>query len=486
MHTVQHSPTPGLWRTVAATSLGFVLVQLDVSIVNIGLPRIGASFSIGTAGLAWVVDAYALAFASLMLSAGSLGDRFGARRGFVLGFILFIAASLGCGLSPDGSALIAARATQGVGAAALVPSSLALLNNACQGDTKRRARAVGLWTAAGSVALAAGPVLGGLMIDWFGWRAIFLVNLPIGLLGICMTIRWVEETERGAGAFDLPGQILAAVALCGLTGAVIEAGASGWGHPPAIVLASIAIVAGAAFLCVEGRVQQPMLPLAFFRTQGFATSTLVGFVINFVLYGAIFAFNLFLQNGAGFDPSRSGLAFLPFPLALLAANLCAGPLIARLGPRVPMAAGLVGGATGFLLLSTVDNGTPWLAMVPGLIILPAGIGTAVPPMTTTLLSCVPRPRAGVASGVLNTVRQAGGAIGVALFGTFLAHQGVSGMHRAFLLALVLLAATSVLAFLRNAASQSPSVYADAHRKKATAGGITSSRSRDQRLRRIQP
>jgi DHA2 family methylenomycin A resistance protein-like MFS transporter len=436
-----------LWLTIAATSLGFVLVQLDVSIVNVGLARIGASLGVGMAGLEWVVDAYTLAFASLMLSAGSLGDRLGARRGFILGFGLFIGASFVCGMAPNPAALIAARAAQGIGAAGLVPLSLALLNHACHGDGQLRARAVGLWTAAGSVALAAGPVLGGLMTDSFGWRSIFLVNIPLGLIGIWMTARWVEETESEEGALDPLGQVLAVISLCAITGLVIEGGASGWAGSVVILLAVVAIATGAAFLLVEARIKQPMLPLGFFRLPSFSPATLVGFAVNLTLYGAIFAFNLFLQRLAGYSPTLSGLAFLPFPAALFAANLCAGRLVARFGPRLPMAAGLAVAAMGFALLSAVSVESPWLAMLPGLIVLPAGIGTAVPAMTTALLSCVPRHRAGVASGVLNTVRQSGGAIGVALFGSLLAHEGASGMHQAFVLALALLGATSVLALI---------------------------------------
>jgi DHA2 family methylenomycin A resistance protein-like MFS transporter len=445
MHSAPISALPRLWLTILATSLGFVLVQLDVSIVNIGLARIGTRLGVGMAGLEWVVDAYALSFASLMLSAGSLGDRLGARRSFIAGFALFVGASFACGIASGAAALIAARAVQGVGAAALVPSSLALLNHACHGDGQRRARAVGLWTAAGSVALAAGPVLGGLTIDTLGWRSIFLANVPIGVIGIWMTRRWVEETEVGNSALDPAGQALGAIALCAMTSAVVEGGASGIARPVVLALAALALAAGGVFLLVEARARQPMLPLAFFRLPGFSPATVVGFVVNFTLYGAIFAFNLFLQRLAHYSPLGSGLAFLPFPAALLVANLCAGPLVARYGARLPMAAGLALAAAGFALLSTVTARTTWLHMLPGLIALPAGIGTAVPAMTTALLSSVPRQRAGVASGVLNTVRQAGGAIGVALFGSLLAHDGASGMHVAFLLALVLLAATSLLA-----------------------------------------
>lgn len=434
-----------LLLTTIATSVGFVLVQLDVSIVNIALARIGASFGVDVAALEWIVDAYALAFASLMLSAGALGDRIGARRTFVLGFGLFICASLACGIAPSAAALIAARTVQGMGAAALVPSSLALLNHACRGNGRARAHAVGLWTAAGSVALAAGPILGGVMVDWLGWRSIFLVNVPVGIAGVWLTLRWVEDTEPGVGALDPYGQALGVIVLATLTAAVIEGGAHGWTRGPTAVLLLTGGASAAAFLWIEARARQPMLPLEFFKLPTFSAATVIGFAINFTLYGAIFAFNLFLQRVAGYSPSRAGLAFLPFPLALLIANLCAGPLVARFGPRVPMVIGLAMAALGFRLLSEVGAATPWVAMLPGLLVLPVGIGTAVPAMTTALLASVPRSRSGVASGVLNTVRQAGGAVGVALFGSFFASAGAPGMRQSFVLAVALLGAASLLA-----------------------------------------
>jgi DHA2 family methylenomycin A resistance protein-like MFS transporter len=442
-----HRSLKGLTPTLVATSLGFVLVQLDVSIVNVGLARIGADLGLGVAGLEWIVDAYTLAFAALMLSAGALADRVGARRAFIAGFALFTAASLGCGIAPDAATLIVARTLQGVGAAGLVPSSLALLNHACRGDHETRAHAVGLWTAAGSVAMAAAPVVGGLMIDCVGWRSIFLVNVPIGLIGIFLTARHVGEADRGAGALDPFGQMAGIVALSAATAAVIEGGSPGSPARLALGLAVTAVLAGAAFLMIETRVAQPMLPLGFFRLPGFSAATSVGFVVNLTLYGAIFVFNIFLQRLADYSPSASGLAFLPFPVALLAANLWAGPIVARLGSRIPMTAGLLVAALGFAMLTGVKPSTPWLAMVPGLIVIPAGIGTAVPAMTTALLGCVDRARAGIASGVLNTVRQTGGAIGVAWFGSLLARGGASGLHFAFLVAPALLVAASLVALL---------------------------------------
>ncbi len=229
MSTARASRRRGLGLVVVATSLGFVLVQLNVSILNVALARIGAALGTGVAGLQWVVDAYTIAFASLMLSAGALGDRIGARRAYLSGLVLFVVASLGCGLAPGIGTLIAVRAIQGIGASLLVPCSLALLTHACHGDATTRARAISLWTAAASVSLAAGPVIGGVLIDTFGWRSIFLINLPIGAAGLWLTQAFVEDTPQHHSGFDWMGQTLALVTLLVLTGTVIEAGAFGIG-----------------------------------------------------------------------------------------------------------------------------------------------------------------------------------------------------------------------------------------------------------------
>jgi MFS transporter, DHA2 family, methylenomycin A resistance protein len=307
------------------------------------------------------------------------------------------------------------------------------------------------------------------LIDGFGWRSIFLINAPVGLAGIWLTLSRVEETEPGAASLDPLGQALGVISLCAITAAAIDWGASGRAGPQAILLALAGLVAAAAFLWVEARTKRPMLPLEFFRLQNFSPATAVGFVVNFTLYGAIFTLNLFLQRLAGYSPGWSGLAFLPFPVSLLFANLCAGPLVVRFGPRAPMVAGLAVAAVGFVLLSAVGAGTPWFGMLPGLITLPAGIGIAVPAMTSALLGSVPRSRSGVASGVLNTVRQAGGAMGVALFGSFFATGGASGMSRSFWLAAVLIGGASLLA-LYGIAARGPSEQAmSAHSTKKKIG-----------------
>jgi MFS transporter, DHA2 family, methylenomycin A resistance protein len=415
--------------TTLTVSLGFVLVQLDVSIVNVALASIAGSIHTGVTGLQWIVDSYALAFASLLLSAGALGDRVGACRTFVGGLALFLLGSLGCGLAPDTVGLIAARVVQGIGASALVPCSLALLNHAACGDATARARAISLWTAAGSVGLALGPVLGGVLVTAFGWRSIFFVNLPIAAGGISLAYRFVDEAPVHAGGGDWLGQVLATVSLFGLTAAVIEAGPLGWTTPLVCAASALAVVGFGAFVATEHASSQPMLPLGFFRDSAFAAATLVGFLLNLAVYGALFVLALYFRQTHHLSALLTGVALLPLAIAVFVANIAAGWLI---------------GSAGAWLLRNIGAMTPYDAILPGLLLLPFGIGLAVPIMTTVVLGTVPRSRAGIASGVLNSVRQAGGAIGVAMFGSLMASSG-SGIAEAFTVSAGLLTSGAAIA-----------------------------------------
>jgi MFS transporter, DHA2 family, methylenomycin A resistance protein len=431
--------------TIAATSLGFALVQLDVSVLNVALARIGAALGTGVTGLQWVVDAYTIAFASLLLAAGALGDRIGARGAYVGGLALFAVASVACGLAPGAGVLIVSRAVQGMGAALLVPCSLTLLTHACGDDAAARGRAISLWTAAATVALSAGPVLGGILVDTLGWRSIFLINVPIGVIGIWLTRRFVAETPAAGGGFDLAGQVLALLTLLSLTGAVIEGGRLGFASPFVLSGLGLAVLCAIGFVAVEARGRTPMLPLGFFRDRTFSAAMLVGLFINLTLYGALFVLGLYLQQVHGYSPMTAGLAFLPFPIALGIANLAAGPIGARFGNRLPMVVGLIVGGVGYWLLRHLDATTPYAAMLPGLVVIPLGVGLAVPLMTSALLSTVPRARSGMASGVLNTVRQAGGGIGVALFGALMAVGGITGIRDVFVISAGLLACAALIA-----------------------------------------
>jgi DHA2 family methylenomycin A resistance protein-like MFS transporter len=428
--------------TIAATALGFVLVQLDVSIVNVALPAMGRELHSGVAGLQWVVDAYTVTFAALLLSGGALGDRIGARRAYLAGFVAFVCASIACGFASTAAALIAARVVQGAGAALLIPSSLALINHAYGNDAGERAKAIGLWTAAGSVALAAGPIAGGVLIESIGWRSIFFVNAPLGAIGLWLTLRWVAETPAGKRAFDFPGQVLGIIALGLLIAGVIAAGATGWNAPFVVWSFAATVLFGSAFIFTEARSRTPMLPLDLFGRAGFSAPAIVGFAINLTLYGQIFVLSLFWQRTQGYTPLQTGLAFLPFCVALGFANVVTGRIVASRGPRLPMIAGLAIAAAGYLLLLPIDVHVPYGLLLPGTIVIPLGIGLAVPAMTTALLAAVEKERSGIASGVLNAVRQAAGALGVALLGALAVH-GIAGVR----LGLVVSAALVGLALL---------------------------------------
>lgn len=406
---------------LAAASFGFTIVQLDVTIVNVALDAIGREFSAPTASLQWVVDAYALLLAALLLSAGTLGDRFGPRRVFLAGLGLFAVSSAACGLAQDAGQLIASRAVQGAAAALLVPPSLALIAHAAAGDDKARAWAVGWWTAAGGVSIAAGPVIGGLLIGALGWRWVFLVNLPLCLAGAAMTLACVPEVPpREKRPLDLPGQVLGFLALAGLVGAMIEGGHRGWGGPMTLGLLVAGLAAAAAFLTVETRSAHPAVPLATFQSRRVWSAVVVGVSVNFTYYGVIFVLGLFLQRSAGYGAVQAGLAFLPLTATFIVSNLLSDRIAARFGSARTMAGGLLVGALGYALTSRLAADSAYWTMVPGFLLIPAGMGLAVPAMTSALLASVDRHESGTASGVLNACRQAGGAAGVAVMGALAA------------------------------------------------------------------
>jgi MFS transporter, DHA2 family, methylenomycin A resistance protein len=420
-------------------SIGFAVVQLDVTVVNVGVKAIGASLGSSISALQWVVSSYTLALAALILTAGALGDRIGAKRLFLIGFAIFTGASVTCGLAPNLAVLIAARTIQGIGAAILVPCSLALLNHAYH-DEAERTRAVSFLAAGASTALAAGPVVGGVLIALVGWRAIFFINLPIGLVGMLLTARYAAETPQSRGrGLDLPGQLSAIVALTALAAATIEGGSAGWSDRWVLAGFAIALLAGACFIAVERRGSQPMLPLSLFANPTFRASTSVGLLINLAFYGLIFIFSLLFQREQGFSPLKAGLAFLPMTASIMAANLCSGRLTQRFGVRAVILLGLGLMAAGCLGLLGITHGTSYWGIALQLLILGAGLGSIVPPLTSALLGSVDRSRSGVAAGTLFAMRQSGSVIGVALFGSLLAGRFIAGLHIALVISLASLA-----------------------------------------------
>lgn len=471
---------PALARVVATVSVGFVVTQLDVTIVNIALAHLAGDLHLPVAALQWVVDAYTLAFAVLMLTGGALGDRFGARRLYVAGLVLFAAASLACGAAVSPAMLIAARAAQGIGAAAMLPNSLALLNDACRHDPRLRARAVGAWTAAGSISIAAGPVVGGLLIAAWGWRGIFLVNLPLCAAGLAATFAWVPARRADAAPppaaarpLDVRGQLIAIAMLTALTAAVIEWRPLGFVHPVVAGGFAVAALAALAFVAVEARSTAPMLPLSLFRRRTFSAAVLFGVCVNLTYYGTVFVLALYLQRVRGETALQAGLAFLPLTGGFLLSNLASGRAVAHYGPRMPMWAGALVAAVGYGSLHFVDAQTPLPLLLVPFLLIPAGMGFAVPAMTTAVLASVEPARAGIASAVLNTARQAGGAVGVAAFGALTgaggAAQTVHGLRVETAVSVALLIAAALLATLvRRDAHRDPHRDAAAARRPVSA------------------
>jgi DHA2 family methylenomycin A resistance protein-like MFS transporter len=436
-------------------SLGYGVVQLDVTIVNTALNAIGTSLGGGVAELQWVVSAYTIAFAAFILTAGALGDRIGAKRVFMAGFAIFTAASVACALSPSAAILIAARAAQGLGAAILVPNSLALLSHAYP-DEKGRGRAVGIWAAGASVALIAGPLVGGGLIALVGWRSIFLVNLPIGLAGLWLSWRYASETTRSPQReIDLPGQFAAIAALGCLAGAIIEGGALGWRN--GFVIAGFGASAALAMLFVvqEARAPQPMLPLSLFGNRLFALTSLVGLFVNVAFYGLIFVFSLYFQRVNGLSPLATGFAFFPMLGLVLPVNLVAARVAERIGAPSAIALGAGLSAVGCLALLGIAPGTSYWAIGGQLAIIGAGLGLLVPPLTSTLLGSVEKPRSGIAAGVLNATRQTGSVLGVALFGSLAGAPGafMTGMHASLIISACLLLAAAAAIWRGNPAEK---------------------------------
>jgi DHA2 family methylenomycin A resistance protein-like MFS transporter len=433
---------------VLACCLGFFLINLDATIVNVALPDIGRRLHGGLAALQWVVAGYTLAFAGLLLSAGAISDRIGATRLFRIGLLAFAAASAACGLAPDPGVLVAVRVLQGAAAAAVLPASLALLRQSLP-DPAARTRAIAAWAAGGGAAVAAGPVAGGFLTAGLGWRAIFFVSVPFALLAALGVSRATRSVPRRS-SIDLPGQLAAITALTAFTFAVIEIAPKGLLSAEVLVPLVASVTAAFWFWRAQTRGAAPMVDLREVRSPVFASCLATGFALNFAYYGMMFVFSLTFQQDRGWSPTRTGLSFLPLTVSVLAANLLAGRLTRLVGPRLPMAAAQLLDAAGFLaVLLTGRHGPTWLlllAMVP----IGVGGGVASPPMMTALLESVPAERAGVVSGLLSSFRQAGGVLGVTVFGLLIAPAGglgpVTGARVAAGLAAALLVGTALLSW----------------------------------------
>jgi len=405
----------GRWILLAAV-LGSGMALLDGTVVNVAVKPIGEDLGAELSELQWVVNAYLLTLASLILIGGSLGDRFGRRRVFMVGVAWFAVASLLCGLAQDPLQLIAARALQGVGGALLTPGSLAILQATLQPSD--RSRGIGTWSAYTGIAAAVGPLLGGWLIQAASWRWVFLLNVPLAVVVLVVTARHVPESgHREPGErFDVGGAVLGAVGLGGVTYALIEANR---GVSSGVVLSAVVGVAAlAGFVQLERRVRHPMLPPMLFRDRTFSVVNVLTFVVYGALGGMMFLLVLQLQVAAGFSPLEAGLSMAPFTVIMLFFSSRSGALAARIGPRPQLVVGPVVSAAGVLLLSGVDAGATYFGSVlPGIILFGSGMTLLVAPLTATVLAAAPDEDAGIASGVNNAVARAAGLLFVAALPT---------------------------------------------------------------------
>ncbi|WP_225828138.1 MFS transporter [Streptomyces naphthomycinicus] len=422
--------------TLFAALLGFALITLDASVVNVALPAIGSALGGGMSGLQWVVDAYTLAFAALMLSTGAFSDRAGASRAYAYGITVFTLASAACGLAPNLPALIGARVVQGVAAAVVLPASLSLVRQAYP-DPARRTKAVALWAAGGSVAVALGPVAGGALTTAWDWRGIFFVNLPLGALALVLVLR-TPRSERRPAPLDVPGQLTAVVALTALAFAVIEGGTTG------VAAFAVAVAAGALFLRIERRQPHPVVPPGLFRDRTVQVVVAAGAACSVAFYGGVFVFSLFFQQVQGRSALYTGLLFLPMSGLIAVTNVVSGKLAGRHGPRLPMLIGQALAGAGLLGLLSVGAGTPTAVVAVLLVPLALGCALTVPPLTAVMMEAVPAERAGLAAGVLNAARQVAGGLGIAVFGTLVNGDFAAGLRTSLAGSAVLLALTFLL------------------------------------------
>jgi len=434
--------------------VGYFLVLLDVTAMNVAVPRIGAEFAVGGGPLAWVVTGYSVPFAALLLVAGATGDRIGHRPMVRAGLAVFGVASLGCALAPGVGWLIAARAVQGGGAALLLPGTLAVIA-AAYPDPGARAKAIGLWAAIGGLALPAGPVLCGFLVTAAGWRSVFWLNLPI-VVAASVVAAAVLPRDGGDRSRrpDWLGAVLGTACLGLLVAGVAE---SAW------PIVALAVAATAVFVVIERRAREPMLPLALFRDRHFVLPNLGGLVMNGATLGMMFLMTLYLQDVRGLDPLHSGLAILPECLPLVLIPPFAGTLIARFGATTIATFGLAGTAAGIALLTFADATTPYVALLPALALWGIGLGTLTPALVSGAVSAVPPDRGGLASAVNNTARQSGGALGTAaaaaLAGPVAGAGFLAGFRLTALAAATICAATAVATGLSAVASRRAAVAA---------------------------
>ncbi|HUL26322.1 MAG TPA: MFS transporter [Streptosporangiaceae bacterium] len=451
---LRYGSGPGRW-VLLGTVLGSAMASIDATVVGIALPTIGHDFHIGLADLQWVVTAYTLTLAGLLLFAGALGDKYGRKRVFLAGVVWFAVASALCAAAPNAPVLIAARAVQGIGAALLTPGSLAIIEASFHPDD--RGKAIGAWSGLSGVGSAIGPFLGGWLIQAGSWRLIFVINLPLAALVVAVGLRHIPESRDpdATGKLDVTGSVLITLGLVGLTYGLIEGPAAGWLRPGPLAALAAGAALLAAFVLWERRAPSPMLPLSLFSSAQFTSANVVTFVVYAALGGALFLLPIQLQEVSGYTALEAGISLLPVTVIMLVLSARSGALAARIGPRLQMTAGPIVIAAGLALFTRVGYSGNYLTEVlPAVLVFGLGLAINVAPLTSTVLGAVPAEHAGMASAVNNDVARAASLIAVAvlpaaagLSGASYLHpaQFTAGFHRASLIAAGLCVIGSVVA-----------------------------------------
>src|SRR3954464_6894084 len=416
------------WWTLGALSFALFMIMLDNTIVNVALPAIQADLGIDVSELEWTVTAYALTFAVLLLTGGKLGDLYGRRRIFTIGLLIFTASSLSCGLSSSAPELIASRAVQGIGSALMMPATLSIITATFA--ARQRGMAIGIWAGVSAMALAIGPLLGGIITEHISWNWIFFVNVPIGILAVVVSIVVVPESRDTSKEqrLDLPGLVSSGVGLLALVYALTEAHSHGWTSPLILGLFAVAVVALGTFVLLELHQRLPMLDLSLFRNGPSTGRNIVAILVTLAMFGIFVFFPIYMQTFRGWSPIQAGAALLPWTLLVVIFAPIAGKLSDRVGSRWLIAGGMTTVAVCCLLLSTVTLHSTFWHMLPAFLLGGLGMSFVMTPMSAAAMGAAPVDKAGVASGVLNTFRQVGVALGIAITGAIITNREAAALH----------------------------------------------------------
>ncbi len=421
------TPENKKWWTLGAVSIGLFMIMLDNTVVNVALPAMQSSLHIGLSELEWVVTGYALTFAAFMLTGGKLADLLGRRLIFMLGLAVFTGASLACGLASNGGFLIGARVVQGLGGALMNPATLSIITATF--PPRQRGTAIGIWAGVSAMALAIGPLVGGLLTEHVNWNWIFFINVPIGILGLLAIPIFIDESRDTSHEQrpDVPGLITSAVGLFSLTYAFIESNNYGWGSARILTAFAIAAVSLVVFVFLERQQRLPMLDLSLFRNRTFSGANTAMLFVGLAMFGTFFYLSLYMQNVLRYSPVQTGASFLPMTCLIILIAPRAGKLSDRFGSRWLVGGGMTLLAIMLLYYSRLGAHESFWVLLPGLLIGGVGMGTTMTPVTAAAMSAVPVDKAGVGSAVLNSGRQVGGSLGIAVMGAIVA-AGAGSAH----------------------------------------------------------